>query len=153
MRQSAARCNHPEYFLRIRRAASLLLHNHQSPLPIRRGNPVATYQELKAQAEKLFAEAEEMRQKEIDGAIADIREKIQLYGLTAADLGLAAGGPGASRRGKPQAVAAVKYRGPNGETWGGGRGRKPQWVTKALKEGRDLSEFAVGSGGRDRGSA
>lgn len=109
-----------------------------------------TYQELKAQGEKLLAEAEEMRQKEIDAAIADIREKIQLYGLTAADLGFAGGGPGGARRGKPQAPAPVKYRGPNGQTWSGGRGRKPQWVTEALKQGRDLSEFAVGGGGRGR---
>ena len=31
-------------------------------------------------------------------------------------------------------------------TWSGGRGRKPQWVTQALKEGRDLEEFAVKNG-------
>jgi DNA-binding protein H-NS len=40
----------------------------------------------------------------------------------------------------------VKYRGPNGETWSGGRGRKPQWVMQALKEGRDIEEFAVKNG-------
>jgi DNA-binding protein H-NS len=109
------------------------------------GNSVATYLELKEQAEKLMAEAEQMREQEIADAIADIKEKIALYGLTAADLGLArTGGPGNSRA-KP-VKSAVKYRGPNGETWSGGRGRKPQWVVQALQQGRDLAEFAVKNG-------
>ena len=105
---------------------------------------MATYLELKEQAEKLLAEAERMREQEIADAIADIKRKIDLYGLTAADLGFARGGPGNSRAKPAKAVkSAVKYRGPNGETWSGGRGRKPRWVTEALKEGRRLEEFAV----------
>lgn len=106
---------------------------------------MATYLELKEQAEKLLAEAERMREQEIADAIADIKRKIELYGLTAVDLGLARStGPGNSRPKGPKAT--VKYRGPNGETWGGGRGRKPQWVTQALKEGRSLEDFAVKNG-------
>lgn len=107
---------------------------------------MATYLELKEQAEKLLAEAEKMREQEIADAIADIRKKIDLYGLTAADLGLARnpGGPGQAR-GKSTKPAA-KYRGPNGESWSGGRGRKPQWVVAALKEGRNLEDFAVKNG-------
>jgi len=101
---------------------------------------VATYLELKEQAEKLLAEAERMREQEIADAVADIKHKIELYGLTAADLGFAKSAPGGSRaKSKP----VVKYRGPNGETWSGGRGRKPQWVTQMLQEGRSLEEFAV----------
>lgn len=106
---------------------------------------MATYLELKEQAEKLMAEAERMREQEITDAIADIRRKIELYGLTATDLGLARNaGPGNSRA--KSVKGSVKFRGPNGETWGGGRGRKPQWVTQALKEGRSLDEFAVKNG-------
>jgi DNA-binding protein H-NS len=114
------------------------------------GIAVATYLELKQQAEKLLAEAERMREQEIADAIADIKEKIRLYGLTAEDLGLArSSGPGrASQPGRAakNATPAIKYRGPNGEPWSGGRGRKPQWVTQALKEGRSLEEFAVKNG-------
>jgi DNA-binding protein H-NS len=102
---------------------------------------VATYLELKEQAEKLLAEAERMREQEIADAVADIKRKIDLYGLTAEDLGLAkSAGPG---RNRIKSKAAVKYRGPNGETWSGGRGRKPQWVTQALQQGRNLEDFAV----------
>lgn len=103
---------------------------------------MATYLELKQQAEKLLAQAEQMREQEIADAISDIKEKIRLYGLTAQDLGLAASGPGRAGRAK-SAPPAAKYRGPNGESWSGGRGRKPQWITQALKEGRSLEEFAV----------
>jgi DNA-binding protein H-NS len=107
---------------------------------------VATYLELKEQAEKLLAQAEKMREQEIADTIADIKEKVRLYGLTAEDLGLGrSSGPGTGRAkaAKSASAAAVKYRGPNGETWGGGRGRKPQWVMQALKDGRNIEEFAV----------
>jgi DNA-binding protein H-NS len=107
---------------------------------------VATYLELKEQAEKLLAQAEEMREKEIADAIADIKEKVRLYGLTAEDLGFARAGAAKGGRGKQP--AAIKYRGPNGETWAGGPGRKPQWVQQVLKEGRKLEEFAVRGAGK-----
>lgn len=103
---------------------------------------MATYQELREQAEKLLAEAERMREQEIADAIADIKDKIRRYDLTAEDLGLArpaARGP----RGKAAATPAIKYRGPNGEAWAGGPGRKPAWVAQVLKEGRSLEDFAV----------
>jgi DNA-binding protein H-NS len=116
---------------------------HNSPHPQFEERFVATYLELKEQAEKLLAEAERMREQEISDAIADIKKKIELYGLTAADLGFARGGPGMGGRARPAVKAPIKYRGPNGETWSGGRGRKPQWVTEALKEGRNLEDFAV----------
>ena len=107
---------------------------------------MATYLELKEQAEKLLAEAERVREQEISDAIAEIKRKIELYGLTAADLGLAKpAGPGSAGRTKA-AKAAVKYRGPEGQTWSGGRGRKPQWVVEALQQGRSLEEFAVKNG-------
>ncbi len=111
---------------------------------------MATYLELKEQAEKLLAQAEEMREKEIADAIADIKEKMRLYGLTAEDLGLGTRGS-ASRgpRSKPAAApAAARYRGPNGELWSGGRGRKPQWVAKALQQGKSLEEFAISKNGK-----
>jgi DNA-binding protein H-NS len=101
---------------------------------------MATYLELKQKAEKLMAEAEQMRQKEISDVIADIREKMKAYGLTAQDIGFA----GNTRKRSPSATAkTVKYRGPNGETWSGGRGRKPKWVQEALKAGKKIEDFAV----------
>lgn len=107
---------------------------------------MATYLELKAQAEQLLAQAEQMKEKETQDVINDIKQKIANYGLTAEDLGLAGGRARAAKGGRPaksSAPAAVKYRGPNGETWGGGRGRKPQWVVNALAQGKNLEDFRV----------
>nr|WP_281068691.1 H-NS histone family protein [Ramlibacter agri] len=101
---------------------------------------------MKEQAERLLAQAEEMREKEIADAIADIKEKVRLYGLTAEDLGFARATGGKGSRGKPPAT--IKYRGPNGETWGGGPGRKPQWVQQVLRDGRKIEEFAVRGAGK-----
>jgi len=106
---------------------------------------MATYIELRQQAEKLMAEAEELRQKEIGQAIEDIKAKMAMYGLTAKDLGLAAGVAKAPAR-KATASSGnkkVKYRGPNGETWSGGRGRKPAWVQQLLKDGKSIEDYAV----------
>ena len=107
---------------------------------------MATYLELKEQAEKLLAEAERVREQEIADAVADIKRKIEAYGLTAADLGLArpTAGP-IGLRGKKKAGGTVKYRGPNGETWSGGPGRRPMWVQEALKQGKSLEDFVVGN--------
>ena len=108
---------------------------------------MATYLELKEQAEKLMAQAEQVRQQEIDQAITDIKAKMQAYGITARDLGFgggaAAGAKRAPRKAAGAAKAPAKYRGPNGETWSGGRGRKPQWVVDALAKGRKLEEFEI----------
>ena len=108
---------------------------------------MATYLELKSQAEKLLAQAEELRQQEIQKAIADIKSKMQAYGITASDLGIAgAKRARAPRAGKPSANRStserpVKYRGPNGQGWAGGRGRKPRWLTEALATGKKLEDF------------
>ena len=104
---------------------------------------MATYLELKAKAEKLMAEAEEVRVKELSDVISDVKEKIRVYGLTGADIGLG----GAARRKNSSTgpkTTAPKFRGPNGETWSGGRGRKPKWVVELLAAGKSLDDFAVG---------
>lgn len=103
---------------------------------------MATYLELKAKAEKLMAEAEEVRAKELNEVIADIKEKMLAYGLTGSDIGL---GGGVKRKSPSSGskAAVVKYRGLNGETWSGGRGRKPNWVVKLLAAGKSLDDFAV----------
>lgn len=105
---------------------------------------MANYLELRAKGEKLLAEAEELRVKELNDVIQDIKEKIKAYGLSAQDLGLSSGTAGRRKRsGSAPPKAVAKYRGPNGETWSGGRGRKPRWVTEALAAGKKLDQFAI----------
>jgi len=97
---------------------------------------------------QLRKQAEELRNHERAGVIDDVRKKIAEYGLTASDLKLSAGGRGSNTPSKRSvsaapAKAAAKYRSESGETWSGGRGRKPRWVTEALAAGKSLSDLEI----------
>jgi DNA-binding protein H-NS len=110
-----------------------------------------TYLQVMKQIEGLQAEADKLRRKEIKGVVARIREAIAHYGLTAADLGLAADGTkpvsarkprkaGAAKAAAP--AAAVKYRDEAGRVWGG-RGPRPKWLREAIAAGSQLDDFKV----------
>lgn len=92
------------------------------------------------QLAQLKKQAEDFRSQERAGVIDDIRKKIAEYGLTAADLKLSSRAPKAR---SIKSSAAAKYRGPAGETWSGGRGRKPRWVSEALAAGKSISDFEI----------
>jgi len=96
----------------------------------------STYAELKAQADALLAQAEEIRRAEKAKIIAEIRAKMAEYDIEPSEL---AKSRGAAKSAKSQ----PKFRGPNGETWAGGPGRKPEWVRKILAEGDDLEKYRV----------
>ena len=123
---------------------------------------MATYVELKKQAEDLMRQAEAALKSEIGAAIADIKAKMAAYGITLEDLG---GKAKAARgrkpkRGKAAAKAAksakapakpakarkpvaIKYRNPeSGETWTG-RGQPSTWIKAMEAAGRKRDEFAV----------
>ncbi len=105
-----------------------------------------TYQSVRAQIAKLEREAESLRRQELKSVIAQVREVIAQYGLTAADLGLGAGrgraGSGKARRAGPGAGVA-KYRDPaSGQTWTG-RGRPPAWIADA----KDRDAFLIDGAG------
>lgn len=103
---------------------------------------MATYSELMEQAQSLMAQAEQARKDELSGAIADIKSKMKQYGITVADLGgnASAGGRKAP---KSKSGAVPKFRGPNGELWAGGPGRKPQWVRDVLASGKSLDSYKI----------
>ncbi|MBO9644187.1 MULTISPECIES: H-NS family nucleoid-associated regulatory protein [Pseudacidovorax] len=116
---------------------------------------MATLAEITAQIQQrdqeiaeLRRQAEELRSHERAGVIEELRKKIAEYGITAADLklngrGAATGAKRSVSAAPAKAAAVVKYRSPTGETWSGGRGRKPRWVTEALAAGKSLDEFEV----------
>jgi DNA-binding protein H-NS len=98
-----------------------------------------TYADIEKQIAELQKQAATLRQQERAQIIAEVKAKIKDHGLTAADLGLGtAGKPSATKNTK-----VIKYRDANGNTWSGGRGRKPQWVLDVLAAGKDISQFAV----------
>lgn len=101
-----------------------------------------SYSELMNQAQALMAQAEQVRKQELASVIAEIKAKMKEYGITAADLG----GGAATTRKAPKAKAPAreaKYRGPNGETWAGGLGRKPEWVRALLAAGKNIEDYRI----------
>lgn len=103
---------------------------------------MATYSELKQQAETLLAEAEIVRKQEITEVVQCIKAQMKEYGLTVTDLGRLA--PTGQRKvAKSKSTAPAKYRGPNGELWAGGLGRKPEWVRAVLAKGKNIEDFLI----------
>jgi len=102
-----------------------------------------TYAQIQREIAALSREAEKLREKEVAEVVAKIKEAIAVYGLTAADLGLAPGrgrGPVAKKNGGHGTGA--KYRDAHGNTWSG-RGPRPQWLKDALANGQALDDFTA----------
>jgi DNA-binding protein H-NS len=96
---------------------------------------MATYKQLTAQLEKLQKEMVQAREQEVDQAIADIKQKIADYGITAEELGFSSKRATARKPALP-----AKYRNPKtGETWSG-RGRAPAWLNGKNRERFLISE-------------
>jgi len=129
------------------------------------------YVKLQAQIEKLQKEAASVKKRELAETILNVKKAIQIFGLTAADLGLAEGGSGKRGRkavkgkissdraakGKPRgrptnskvrrvdkrSVVAPKYRdSATGITWTG-RGKQPKWLSAAISAGKTLEDFKI----------
>jgi DNA-binding protein H-NS len=103
---------------------------------------MATYKELLAQRALLERDIEEARQIELAEAIGQAKQLITEHGLTAADLGFKMPGAALAVVAKTRTPVAVKFRGPNGESWSG-RGKAPNWLTSLEAEGRNRDEFLV----------
>jgi DNA-binding protein H-NS len=104
---------------------------------------MSSYVELKEQADALLRQAEEIRKQEIAQVVSGIRKTMADYGLTVEDIGGRKATIG-KRSGKSDAVdKVVLYRGPNGETWSGGPGRRPQWVKDVVASGGDIEQYRL----------
>ncbi|WP_322092845.1 H-NS histone family protein [Paraburkholderia bannensis] len=102
-----------------------------------------TFKELKAQLDVLNQRIASQRARELTEAIATCKELIELFGLTAFDLGLIRtqqipprrSAPRTFRPLAPRSAVPPKYRDPaTGETWNG-RGQPPAWI--AVADDRD----------------
>lgn len=98
---------------------------------------MTTYKELLAQREALDNQIDQARQHELADAVKRVRELVEEFGLTQADVF------GNARKGRTQTTTAgrkvaPKYRNPTtNETWTG-RGRQPRWI-----QGKQLSDFLI----------
>lgn len=117
--------------------------------------------DIQDQIEKLQKQAEEIKTREFDKTVQDIRAKMQAFGITLKDLqpgkprgktkvakaGKAANGAKrvakvGKKKASSTASVAPKFRGPNGETWSG-RGLMPRWLSALVAQGRNKAEFAI----------
>lgn len=103
---------------------------------------MTTYAELQQQIAELQSQAEELRKHELAEIIADIKQKVAIYGLSAADLGLHPFREPAALQ-KAKSALKAKYRDPaTGETWVG-RGATPKWMRAYLEMGRNKDDFLI----------
>jgi len=95
------------------------------------------YDELRAKAAEILAQAEQVKAEERQKTIDTVRVMISTYGITAKDLGLDKS-PKAKSGPKPGNKVSPKYRDPqSGATWSG-RGKTPRWIN-----GADRSQYAI----------
>ena len=107
-----------------------------------------TLDQINKQIQALEREAEAIRSKEKSSVLAQIKESMVRYGISAAELGLAStGAPQAAAKRGPykkrgqgaaasaKAIGTAKYRDDAGNTWSG-RGPKPKWFKAALQAGK-----------------
>jgi DNA-binding protein H-NS len=99
-------------------------------------NNQSTYNQLMKQIAELQMQAEGIKNSELTKVIADIKEKIATYGLTAADLGFGGKKTPGARNQTTKLIAGKSYKNPaNGEVFKySGRGRRPAWLA-ALGQG------------------
>ena len=113
--------------------------------------------EIRGQIQALEKQAAEMKARDFSKTVQDIREKMEVFGITVKDLQTNKRGPKAGKGGKdavprkpviPGAKkvvgkpVAAKFRGPNGETWSG-RGLSPRWLTTLVEQGASRDDFAI----------
>lgn len=111
--------------------------------------------DLQSQIASLQKQAEEIRTKEFEATVVEIRQKMQAFGITIKDLQSTkikakakAGRKPKGASDKPakakKAVSAVaaKYRGPNGETWSG-RGLTPKWLASLVAAGGTKEQYLI----------
>jgi len=102
-----------------------------------------TYVQLQQQIATLQARAEAIKQSERSTTIAKVKAIIADFALTPQDL-FGAKGPKAAKPAKAKKArsAEAKYRDGNGNVWVG-RGKRPQWLSTALRAGAKLEDFAA----------
>ena len=99
---------------------------------------VESLRDLEQQIQALQSQANEIRANERKGAIAQAKELVRQFGLTARELGLAAD----MKVGPKSAPAAARFADGQGNSWSG-MGKRPKWLHDALAQGKTLDELRV----------
>ena len=109
--------------------------------------------EIQSQIEKLQKQASQIKAKEFDKTVIEIRQKMEAFGITVKDLQPAKSGKTkgvpvskkrinvAAKKGSTTPVPA-KYRSAEGQTWSG-RGLTPRWMTTLIEQGKKKEDFLI----------
>ena len=115
--------------------------------------------DIQVQIQKLQKQASEIKAKEFESTVRDIKAKMEAFGITVKDL-QGSTSSGKKGRGRPSTKVkgaakvadskrksggkpvAAKYMGPNGESWSG-RGLTPKWLAALVAQGQAKEVFAV----------
>ena len=113
-----------------------------------KGLKVTTLSDIKAQMALLQKQHDEIVANEKATIIAEMIEKISDYGIKANELGFVLSSPISKvKPAKPVATATEKaepkYRGPNNELWGAGKGARPKWVKAILEAGGNIEDYRI----------
>jgi DNA-binding protein H-NS len=111
--------------------------------------------DIQNQIEKLQKQAIEIKSREFNKTVQEIRTKMIAFGITFKDLQLNKTNRNKGKNLRDQTKikktradvkktgsVPAKYRGPNDETWSG-RGLTPRWLAALLAQGRKMEEFAI----------
>ncbi len=110
--------------------------------------------DLQSQIANLQKQADEIRTKEFQATILEIRQKMQAFGITVKDLQSTKAKPGRKAKSagtkpakpakakKATAAVAAKYKGPNGESWTG-RGLTPKWLASLVAAGGTKEQYLI----------
>ena len=93
--------------------------------------------DIQSQIEKLQKQAADIKSREFDKTVLDIRAKMQAFGITIKDLQSAAP-KGRKSKGKAAGAGVVKAAATKRKV-----GLKPRWLAALLAEGRTKEEFAI----------
>lgn len=103
---------------------------------------MTNYKDLLVQREVLDRKIEEARQTEMAAAVAQVKQLIDEFSLSAADCGFFADEGNKLAPKKIKAMVAPKYRSPDGQTWTG-RGKPPKWLAEFEVQGRSREDFRI----------
>ena len=118
---------------------------------------------LRQQIAEMEKQATELQKKNRPAVLAELREQMAAYGITAEELSRPAAKAAKPRqplakaaspaKGKKAAVPSpAKYREPQGQTWTG-RGTAPKWLNELLVDGKTREDFLIDQNGAASSSA
>jgi DNA-binding protein H-NS len=111
--------------------------------------------QLRQQIAEMNKQAAELQKKNRPVVLAQLREQMAAYSITAEDLSRPAAKavrpkaspakPVSPAKGKkPVVQSPAKYRGPEGQEWSG-QGTAPKWLNALLVDGRTREDFLIRS--------